>query len=58
MPEALRQQIRRTRGDLAQQNLLAQLAIQFGQATSKGGQALRDALRSKADRSDYRIDCR
>lgn len=54
MPEALRQQIRRTRGDLAQQNLLAQLAIQFGQATSKGGEALRDAIRKQADRSDYK----
>ena len=54
MPEALHQQIRRTRGDLSQQDsLLAKLAIQFGQATLQGGQALRDALERKADRSDY-----
>ena len=54
MPEALHQQIRRTRGDLSQQDsLLAKLAIQFGQATLQGGQALRDALEKKADRSDY-----
>lgn len=54
MPEALRQQIRRTRGDLAQQDsLLAKLAIQFGQAIRQGSQALRDALEKKADRLDY-----
>ena len=31
-PEVLRHQIARTRGDLASQNLLAELANQFGQA--------------------------
>ena len=37
MPEALHQQIRRTRGDLSQQDSpLAKLAIQFGQATLQG----------------------
>jgi hypothetical protein len=40
---ALRDQIRRTRGDLAGQNLLGQLAQQFGQAIGNRG-ALRDAL--------------
>lgn len=42
---ALRDQIRRTRGDLASQNLLGQLAQQFGQAIGSRG-ALRDALGS------------
>ncbi|HEY3568757.1 MAG TPA: hypothetical protein VGP73_12550 [Thermoanaerobaculia bacterium] len=40
---ALRDQIRHTRGDLASQNLLGQLAQQFGQALGSRG-ALRDAL--------------
>src|SRR5262249_35784382 len=45
-PEALRHQIAKTRGDLAgQQNLLGQLAFQFGQATGNRG-ALRDAIGS------------
>lgn len=42
-PEVLRHQIARTRGDLASQNLLAELANQFGQAIGSYG-ALRDAL--------------
>ena len=42
-PEALRDQISRTRGDLASQNLLGQLAYQFGQAIGGHG-ALRDAI--------------
>ncbi|HEX6899305.1 MAG TPA: hypothetical protein VF789_06305 [Thermoanaerobaculia bacterium] len=42
-PAALRDQIRRTRGDLARQNLLGQLAQQFGHAIGSRG-ALRDAL--------------
>ena len=42
-PEVLRHQISRTRGDLASQNLLAELANQFGQAIGSYG-ALRDAL--------------
>lgn len=44
MPEALRHQIRRTRGDLGQENLLSELAIEFGQALSGGYGALRDAI--------------
>jgi hypothetical protein len=42
-PAVLRQQIARTRGDLAAQNELASLAHQFGQAIGSYG-ALRDAL--------------
>jgi hypothetical protein len=42
-PAALSDQIRRTRGDLASQNLLGQLAQQFGQAIGQYG-ALRDAI--------------
>ncbi len=47
-PDVLRQQIARTRGDLASENLLAQLAQEFGQATGSHG-ALRDALGTFAD---------
>jgi hypothetical protein len=43
VPEALRDQIARTRGDLGRQNMLGQLAQQFGQATGNYG-ALRDAI--------------
>jgi hypothetical protein len=42
-PEALRQQIAQTRGDLTRQNLLGQVAQQFGQAIGNHG-ALRDAI--------------
>jgi len=42
-PTALRDQIRKTRGDLASQSLLGELAQQFGQAVGQYG-ALRDAL--------------
>jgi hypothetical protein len=48
LPEVLRHQIARTRGDLAQQNLLAQLAQQFGQAIGQRG-SLRDALGTTED---------
>jgi hypothetical protein len=43
VPEALRDQIARTRGDLAQQSLLGELAQQFGQGIGQFG-ALRDAI--------------
>jgi len=43
LPEALRHQIAATRGDLEKQNLLGQLAVQFGQATGRFG-ALRDYI--------------
>jgi hypothetical protein len=43
MVEVLRHQIAHTRGDLASQNMLGQLAQQFGETTGRYG-ALRDAL--------------
>lgn len=43
VPEALRDQIARTRGDLGQQSLLGQLAQQFGHGIGRYG-ALRDAI--------------
>lgn len=42
-PEVLRHQIAQTRGDLSSENLLAQLATQFGHARGTRG-ALRDAI--------------
>ncbi|MES1242269.1 MAG: hypothetical protein ABUT39_11670 [Acidobacteriota bacterium] len=45
-PSVLESQIRRTRGDLHTESLLAQLAQQFGRATGRGT-ALRDALGGK-----------
>jgi hypothetical protein len=45
VPEALRDQIARTRGDLGSQNLLGELAFQFGQGTGRYG-ALRSAIGS------------
>ena len=47
-PEVLKDQIARTRGDLQSQNLLGQLAQEFGQALGRGA-ALRDALGGKKD---------
>ncbi len=43
-PEALRHQLARTRGELETQNLLSELAYQFGQAIERYG-ALRSAIR-------------
>ena len=43
IPEALRHEIARTRGDLRSQNLLMKLAVQFGHATGRFG-ALRDEI--------------
>lgn len=45
VPEALRDQIAKTRGNLAQQSLLGQLAQQFGHGIGRYG-ALRDAIGS------------
>lgn len=45
-PSVLEHQIRRTRGDLQTQNLLGELAQQFGRATGRG-EALRSALGGK-----------
>jgi hypothetical protein len=61
MPEVLRAEIRRTRGDIEAESLLGGLAVQFGQATGRGG-ALREAIgrleggkwqRLAADPSEY-----
>jgi hypothetical protein len=52
MPEALRSTIARSRGALGKENLLAQLAQQFGQATS-GSRALRSALGKHPAVTDY-----
>lgn len=43
MPEAVRHQIAKKRGDLSQRSLLSGLALQFGQAIGKYG-ALRDGI--------------
>jgi hypothetical protein len=53
MPEALRHQIARTRGDLGAHNLLAELAVQFGQATGLGYGGLRNAIAKPPTRADY-----
>lgn len=45
-PDVLKQQIGKTRGDLGQQNLLGELAQQFGHATGRRG-ALRSAIGKK-----------
>lgn len=47
-PESLKHQIARTRGNLRERNLLAELAQEFGQALGSHG-ALRNALRDKPD---------
>jgi hypothetical protein len=43
MPEVLRAEIARTRGDVEAESLLGGLAVQFGQATGRGG-ALREGI--------------
>ena len=53
-PEVLRGQIARTRGDLQQQNLLGQLAMEFGQATGSYG-SLRDALGQYDDHGQWQL---
>jgi hypothetical protein len=53
LPEVLRNQIAYTRGDLASQNRLGELAQQFGQAIGKRG-ALRSAIGSEPNPEDYR----
>lgn len=52
LPAALRHQVRATRGQLEKQNLLAQLAVQFGQATGRYG-ALRKAIGEEPDPTAY-----
>jgi hypothetical protein len=53
LPESLIAVIRTTRGDLEKNNLLAELAIQFGQATTGSYEALRDALRDDPKVANY-----
>jgi hypothetical protein len=50
MPEALLHQIRRTGGDLEQESLLGQLAVQFGLASGMHG-ALRSAIGAKDEKT-------
>ncbi|MBL8235836.1 MAG: S8 family serine peptidase [Bryobacterales bacterium] len=52
IPAALRHAIAKSRGDLRKNNLLADLAQQFGQASS-GTRALRSALGRKPTQNDY-----
>ena len=52
IPAALKHTIARTRGDLRNNNLLADLAQQFGQA-SNGSRALRSALGTTPTPTDY-----
>lgn len=51
MPEVLRHQIAKTRGDMRTRNLLGELAQQFGQATG-----MRGALRSAIGQTDPKTD--
>src|SRR6185369_10037415 len=48
VPEALKEQIRRTQGDLSRQNILGELAQQFGQGIGHFG-ALRSAIGKTLD---------
>lgn len=51
-PEVLRHQISKTRGDLASQNLLGELAQQFGRAIGRYG-ALREFINANPDPTEY-----
>jgi hypothetical protein len=54
-PNVLKQQIAKTRGNLASQNLLGQLAQEFGKATGHHG-SLRDAIgKMKGDKWEPRV---
>jgi hypothetical protein len=52
VPEALRDQIQRTRGNLGKQNLLGELAQQFGQGIGRYG-ALRSAIGFHDDKGEW-----
>jgi subtilisin family serine protease len=52
VPESVRNQIAKTQGNLRQDNLLAELAVQFGQSTS-GRAALRSYVGTQPQRTDY-----
>jgi hypothetical protein len=51
-PGVLQSQIARTRGNLATESMLGQLAQQFGKASGRG-EALRDALGSKNEKGEW-----
>jgi hypothetical protein len=51
-PDVLRHQIAKTRGDLSAQNMLGELAQQFGRAIGRYG-ALREYIVAKADPAKY-----
>ncbi|MBP7555385.1 MAG: hypothetical protein KA821_03945 [Chitinophagaceae bacterium] len=51
-PPVLRQQIAKTRGDLSQENLLGQLAVEFGKALGNYG-GLRDAIGHKNEKGEW-----
>jgi hypothetical protein len=53
-PDVLKHQIGRTRGDLTRQNLLGELAQQFGAATGRRG-ALRSAIGQWVDRDGRKV---
>lgn len=53
LPDVLTNQITQTRGDLATENLLGKLAVQFGHATNRGG-ALRDAIGAEDSSGQWR----
>ena len=52
MPEALLRQIKNTRGDMEQESLLGQLAVQFGEASGRHG-ALRSAIGRTNDKGEW-----
>lgn len=52
LKEVLRHQVARTRGNLANQSLLGELAQEFGQATGAYG-ALRDAIGARDENGDW-----
>ncbi|MCP3414242.1 S8 family serine peptidase [Bradyrhizobium brasilense] len=52
MPESLLQQVKHTRGDLFQESLLGQLAVQFGESSGMHG-ALRSAIGGKDEKGEW-----
>jgi hypothetical protein len=53
MAESVREVVAETRGDLGKNNLLAKLAVEFGQATGRSYEGLRNALGKKPSGEDY-----
>lgn len=52
VPEALRDQIARTKGDLSKQNILGELALEFGQGIGQRG-ALRSAIGTFDEKNEW-----